>query len=137
MSVQNLYKSDDDLNVDCSDEEYIDCKGPWQPPIDQVYKIYSALSKGELPELHWKSPGYKSATPEIQPNISSEEINEVKQEEDKTHFDFLEDVALPRLKIRKDGEDALKGSAKKKTTSLDSIINNMKRHKMLPQSQDP
>lgn len=44
----------------------------------------------------------------------------------------MDEVALPKLKMRKDGEDALKGSAKKKTTSLDGVINNMRRHKLLP-----
>lgn len=44
----------------------------------------------------------------------------------------MDEVSQPKLKMRKDGEDALKGSAKKKTTSLDGVINNMRRHKMLP-----
>lgn len=54
------------------------------------------------------------------------------REEDKSDFDFMDEVTLPKLKMRKDGEDALKGSAKRKTTSLDGVINNMRRHKLLP-----
>lgn len=44
----------------------------------------------------------------------------------------MEENTSLKLKARKDGEDALKGSAKKKTTSLDGVINNMRRHKLLP-----
>lgn len=51
---------------------------------------------------------------------------------DKSDFDFMDEVTLPKLKIRKDGEDALKGSAKKKTTSLDGVLSNMRRHNLLP-----
>lgn len=51
--------------------------------------------------------------------------------EDKSDFDFMDEMTSPKLKIRKDGEDALKGSAKKKTTSLDGVINNMRRHKLI------
>lgn len=52
--------------------------------------------------------------------------------EDKSDFDFLDEASSPKLKMRKDGEEALKGSAKKKVTSLDGVINNMRRHKLLP-----
>lgn len=52
--------------------------------------------------------------------------------EDKSDFDFLDESTSPTLKMRKDGEDALKGSAKKKVTSLDGVINNMRRHKLIP-----
>lgn len=44
----------------------------------------------------------------------------------------MDETTSLKLKVRKDGEDALKGSAKKKTTSLDGVINNMRRHKLLP-----
>lgn len=49
----------------------------------------------------------------------------------------MDETTSPKLKIRKDGEDALKGSAKKKTTSLDGVINNMRRHKLIPSQSDP
>lgn len=52
--------------------------------------------------------------------------------EDKSDFDFLDEASSPKLKMRKGGEDALKGSAKKKVTSLDAVISNMRRHNLLP-----
>lgn len=55
---------------------------------------------------------------------------------DKSDFDFMDEVTLPKLKIRKDGEDALKGSAKKKTTSLDGVLSNMRRHNLLPSAKN-
>lgn len=51
--------------------------------------------------------------------------------DDKDDFDFMDETTSLKLKVRKDGEDALKGSAKKKTTSLDGVLNNMRRHKLL------
>lgn len=47
----------------------------------------------------------------------------------------MDEVGTPKLKIRKDGNDALKGSAKRKTTSLDGVISNMRRHNLLPPSK--
>lgn len=49
----------------------------------------------------------------------------------------MDEMTSPQLKIRKDGEDALKGSAKKKTTSLDGVINNMRRHKLIAPQNNP
>lgn len=57
--------------------------------------------------------------------------------DDKSDFDFMDEMTSPKLKIRKDGEDALKGSAKKKTTSLDGVINNMRRHKLIAPQNHP
>lgn len=51
-------------------------------------------------------------------------------------FDFMDEMTSPKLKIRHNkGADSLKGSAKKKTTSLDGVINNMRRHHLLPSSK--
>lgn len=46
----------------------------------------------------------------------------------------MDEMSSPKLKIRNKNEDTLKGSAKKKTTSLDGVINNMRRHNLLPQT---
>lgn len=54
----------EDFNIECSDEEYKDCKGPWEPDPDEIDKYYSILDKGELPELVWKCPGFRSPSPE-------------------------------------------------------------------------
>lgn len=44
----------------------------------------------------------------------------------------MDEMTSPKLKIRHKGAETLKGSAKKKTTSLDGVINNMRRHHLLP-----
>ncbi|KAJ3662380.1 hypothetical protein Zmor_006732 [Zophobas morio] len=118
-------------NIDCSDDEYKDVKGPWEPAPEIIEKLYDQLNNGEIPELNWKCPGYRSPSPEVQEPPPPE--IETKQTEDKSDFDFLDETTSPRLKIRNKGEEALKGSAKKKTTSLDGVINNMRRHNLLPQ----
>ncbi|XP_044256131.1 PAXIP1-associated glutamate-rich protein 1 [Tribolium madens] len=122
---------DENWDVECSDDEFKDVKGPWEPPPEIIEKLYDQLSKGEIPELNWKCPGYRSPSPEVEepPPVEVEQ----KQTEDKSDFDFMDETTSPRLKIRNKGEEALKGSAKKKTTSLDGVINNMRRHKLIPQ----
>lgn len=52
--------------------------------------------------------------------------------EEQSDFDFMDEMTSPKLKIRNKGEETLKGSAKKKTASLDGVINNMRRHNLLP-----
>lgn len=54
------------------------------------------------------------------------------RQEEPTDFDFMDEMSSPKLKIRNKGEETLKGSAKKKTASLDGVINNMRRHNLLP-----
>ncbi|CAH0546148.1 unnamed protein product [Brassicogethes aeneus] len=124
---------DDNFDIECSDEEFKDIKGPWEPAPEEVDRIYTLLDNGEIPELSWKCPGYNSPSPEA--TEEPEEENDFKQEEEKTDFDFMDEMSLPKLKIRNKGEERLKGSAKKKTTSLDGVINNMRRHNLLPTSK--
>lgn len=54
----------EEFNIECSDEEYKDCKGPWEPDPEVIDRLYSMMDKGELPELAWKCPGYRSPSPE-------------------------------------------------------------------------
>jgi len=117
-------------DLECSDDELKDIKGPWEPSAEEVDRLYTVLEKGELPEITWKCIGYRSPSPEV--TDKPDEDANYKPTEDKSDFDFLDEASSPTLKIRKDGEDALKGSAKKKVTSLDGVINNMRRHKLLP-----
>ncbi|XP_060520277.1 PAXIP1-associated glutamate-rich protein 1 [Cylas formicarius] len=121
----------DDNNwcVECSDEEFKDAKDPWEPEPAEVDRLYSLLNKGELPELKWKCPGYISPSPAT--TEEPKEESEIKKDE-QDDFDFMDEMTSPKLKIRNKGEETLKGSAKKKTTSLDAVINNMRRHHLLP-----
>ncbi|XP_019871880.2 PAXIP1-associated glutamate-rich protein 1, partial [Aethina tumida] len=129
-----LYKVNmDNFDIECSDEEFKDIKGPWEPAPEEIDRIYNLLDKGKIPELNWKCPGYRSPSPEV--TEEPEEEIDSKQEEEKTDFDFMDEMTSPKLKIRNKGEETLKGSAKKKTTSLDGVINNMRRHNLLPVSK--
>ncbi|RZB40450.1 PAXIP1 C domain containing protein [Asbolus verrucosus] len=123
---------DEDWNIDCSDDENKNVRGPWEPIPEIIEKLYDQLCKGEVSELNWKCPGYRSPSPEVQKTPQME--METKQAEDKSDFDFMDEMTSPKLKIRNKGEEMLNGSAKKKTTSLDGVINNMRRHNLLPQA---
>ncbi|KAF5272721.1 hypothetical protein FQA39_LY07748 [Lamprigera yunnana] len=118
----------EDWNVDCSDEE-LRGQTHWEPTPEEIDRLYSTLESGEIPELSWKCPGYRSPSPEVP---DKPEENKTTPTEDKSDFDFLEESSSPKLKMRKGGDDALKGSARKKVTSLDAVISNMRRHNLLP-----
>lgn len=45
----------------------------------------------------------------------------------------MDEMSSPSLRVRKAGETELKGSAKKKTASLDGVLSNMRRHWRLQQ----
>lgn len=56
---------DDNWNIDCSDEEFKNCQDPWEPEAEEIDRIYSSLAKGDIPELKWKCPGYRTPSPEV------------------------------------------------------------------------
>lgn len=118
-----------DWSVECSDDE-ISHKPNWEPSPDEIDRLYTMMDKGEVPEISWKCPGYRSPSPEVTDKL--EENENSAPLEDKSDFDFMDEASSPKLKMRKDGEDALKGSAKRKVTSLDGVISNMRRHNLLP-----
>lgn len=55
----------DNFDIECSDEEFKDIKGPWEPAPEEIDRIYNLLDKGKIPELNWKCPGYRSPSPEV------------------------------------------------------------------------
>ncbi|XP_017768945.1 PREDICTED: PAXIP1-associated glutamate-rich protein 1 [Nicrophorus vespilloides] len=126
---------DDDFDLDCSEDELKNCQGNWEPNAEEIVRLYNILDKDEVPDLNWKCPGYRSPSPEVKEQPEEHKVINHFSVEDKSDFDFMDEVTSPKLKIRKDGEDALKGSAKKKVTSLDGVINNMRRHNLLPPSK--
>ena len=62
--------------VECSDDELKDIPDPWEPEPEQIDRIYSLLAKGQLPEIKWKCPGYRTPSPEIkeEPKPESEAV---------------------------------------------------------------
>lgn len=122
---------EEEWSVDCSDEEMPIKKGVYEPPPEEIEKLYDALNEGLLPQLKWESPGYRPPTPVNLPSTPTKEENCAPDE--KSDFDFMDEMSSPRLPVRREGEVALKGSAKKKTTSLDGVLSNMRRHWRLDQ----
>ncbi|KAL1518203.1 hypothetical protein ABEB36_001864 [Hypothenemus hampei] len=117
-------------SIECSDDELKNEPDPWDPPPEVIDKIYTALAKGEVPTLKWTCPGYRSPSP-VRNQEPEEEEAEIKKEDEQDDFDFMDEMTSPKLKIRQKSGETLKGSAKKKTTSLDGVINNMRRHHLL------
>lgn len=66
----------DEFDIDCSDDEFKDHKGPWEPSAEEIDSLYGKLAKGEIPELNWKSPGYREPSPQFMEE--PEEIAEIK-----------------------------------------------------------
>lgn len=54
----------EEWNIDCSDDEFKEAKGPWEPALDQVDRLYTKIEKEGL-EIFWKCPGYRAASPEV------------------------------------------------------------------------
>ncbi|XP_045462531.1 uncharacterized protein LOC123672474 [Harmonia axyridis] len=116
-------------NIDCSDDELREVQKTYEPAPEKLEELYNIIERGEIPELRWKSPGYRMPTPERKEQLEENKTIEI---ENKSDFDFMDEMGTPKLKIRNKGEETLKGSAKKKTTSLDGVLSNMRRHNLLP-----
>lgn len=68
---------DQNWSIDCSDDELKNCSDPWEPNPEEIDLMYSLLNKGELPELKWKCPGYRTPSPERRE--APQEENELKK----------------------------------------------------------
>lgn len=55
--------------------------------------------------------------------------------EEKSDFDFMDEMSSPRLPVRRIGESTPKGSAKKKTASFNGVLSTMLRHRRLEQQE--
>lgn len=55
--------------------------------------------------------------------------------EEKSDFDFMDEMSSPRLPVRRMGESTPKGSAKKKTASFNGVLSTMLRHRRLEQQE--
>lgn len=55
--------------------------------------------------------------------------------EEKSDFDFMDEMSSPRLPVRRIGESTPKGSAKKKIASFNGVLSTMLRHRRLEQQE--
>lgn len=129
----------DDWDYPCSDEELpkagIYIGKEWIPDVNELEDLYNNIDKTGQITLEWKCPGRRAPSPvhlnkDNQPDIPQSPIRE-----EKSDFDFMDEVSNLRLRVRREGEDTLRGSAKKKTTSFDGILSNMIRHKRIEQME--
>lgn len=128
----------DDFNFPCSDDE-IESSGiiignSWMPDPSELEELYKTIEINETITLEWKCPGRRAPSPapinkENQPEMM--QISPVREE--KSDFDFMDEMGSLHLRVRREGEDTLRGSAKKKTTSFNGILSNMIRHKRIEQ----
>lgn len=129
----------DEWNFPCSDDELSKAGiyegNEWMPEPVELEELYNNIDKQGTLSLEWKCLGRRAPSPisvskENQPNLPTSPIRE-----EKSDFDFMDEVSSLRLRVRRDGEDTLRGSAKKKTTSFDGILSNMIRHKRIEQME--
>ncbi|XP_058116856.1 uncharacterized protein LOC131288233 [Anopheles ziemanni] len=121
---------DDNWSVNCIETT------DWMPSPDELDTAYSALENGTyVLELNWKCPGRRAPSPakkdepKVADNVDKEAAMKNKE------FDFMDDVALPQMRVRGQNSGP-KGSAKKKTTNFAGVLDQMKKHGRLTQSKD-
>ncbi|XP_063372777.1 PAXIP1-associated glutamate-rich protein 1A [Cydia amplana] len=129
----------DDWDLPCSDDELSKAGTTigknWVLDASELEELYNKIDKNGTLALEWKCPGRRAPSPV---NVKKEAKMEAPQspvKEEKSDFDFMDEVSSLRLRVRREGEDTLRGSAKKKTTSFDGILSNMIRHKRIEQME--
>jgi len=115
----------------------------WTPSSDRVIELYQQWEQGTgVLDLDWKCPGRKAPDPVIQEedSIQEEEDEDTKEEISASNdFDFDDEEGVPSglstPQQRRAPGEAPRGSARKKTTSLDSVLSNMRRHKIIEEKE--
>ncbi|XP_071443604.1 PAXIP1-associated glutamate-rich protein 1 [Hetaerina americana] len=145
MSLENSESTTDQDSLDnwcveCSDDERYEgkVKGSrgWEPPAEDIIRLYEMLDRGKTVELEWQCPGRRAPSPAETDYYPDEEESQESIPQEKSDFDFAEDFSgsapTPRRAI---GAGTPKGSAKKKTTSLDGVLYNIRRHRLIQQME--
>jgi len=112
----------------------------WAPDPATILRLYTEMDKGPgWLELDWKCPGRRPPTP---PDERDKVVEEEVPEDDGKDlaFDFEDEFAstgaFDTPQQRRPLGGALKGSARKKTTSLDGVLSNMRRHKIIEDNME-
>ncbi|CAD1478278.1 unnamed protein product, partial [Heterotrigona itama] len=108
----------------------------WTLKPNDILTLTEALeANNRTLELEWKCPGRRGPSP-VPTNIRQQDngSQEYKTEE-KSDFDFMDEMSSPRLPVRRTGESTPKGSAKKKTASFNGVLSTMLRHRRLEQQE--
>ncbi|XP_059487254.1 PAXIP1-associated glutamate-rich protein 1 [Neocloeon triangulifer] len=126
---------DEDWSVDCSDDERYAAKDEkssnWIPAASEIQRMFETLEKRQVLDISWQCPGKRNPKAE-EGNLVTNELEEEEEIPNNTDFDFADETATPKL--RRSLDPNARGSARKKTTSLDSVLSNMRRHRQLEES---
>jgi hypothetical protein len=109
----------------------------WAPEPEEVLHLFEELKKNKYFNFNWECPGRRNPYEEEQPVPEPEKISNASKETEveADDFDFEEEsTPLPR-RPSKAPLTLLKGSAKKRTTSLAGILSNMERHRIMDKMQ--
>ncbi|XP_025424500.1 uncharacterized protein LOC112693574 isoform X3 [Sipha flava] len=109
------------------------------PEPSEIFSLYKTLESGNASslKLEWICPGRRELTPDdsqVSQN-STNDLCDITDSLDQSDFNFQEDISHIDLN-RKDGKKELKGSAKKRTTSFNTVLSNMARHQKLDNMSD-
>lgn len=131
--------SGDDWSIACSDDELTKAGvldgDRWAPDPADLEALYNTIEKTGTLQLEWKCPGRRLPSPAAQRDDNIQESPSSNSTPEKSNFDFKDEMSSLRLRVRREGEDTLRGSAKKKTSSFDGILSNMMRHQKLQQME--
>lgn len=133
-----MERNEEDWSVECSDDEKyeIDGKNEWTLKSDDILTLIEALeANNRVLELEWKCPGRRGPSPVLSNNRKQDNGSQEYKIEEKSDFDFMDEMSSPRLPVRRIGESTPKGSAKKKTASFNGVLSTMLRHRRLEQQE--
>nr|XP_034184808.1 PAXIP1-associated glutamate-rich protein 1 [Osmia lignaria]XP_034184809.1 PAXIP1-associated glutamate-rich protein 1 [Osmia lignaria]XP_034184810.1 PAXIP1-associated glutamate-rich protein 1 [Osmia lignaria] len=133
-----MERNEEDWSVECSDDEKyeMDRKNEWTLKSDDILTLIEALeTNNRILELEWKCPGRRGPSPVLSNNRKQDNGSQEYKIEEKSDFDFMDEMSSPRLPVRRIGESTPKGSAKKKTASFNGVLSTMLRHRRLEQQE--
>lgn len=146
--VAKTSKDNEDWFVACSDEEVYRQEGcvrgkmsDWRPNPEETLRLLQTLDQSgpEALKLEWQCGGRRPPTPSTESEYSDSDDEAARLEAAKAakDFDFAdEDEPKTPLASRRPGsaQRELKGSARKKTTDLKSILSSMERHRKMDEA---
>ncbi|KAJ9589613.1 hypothetical protein L9F63_017198 [Diploptera punctata] len=137
--MSELSGDQEDWNIPCSDDENYGAQGKdmWEPSVTDILNLYEQVDKEGVLELEWQCPGRRVPSPAQDEFYQEDEASLESKPEEKSDFDFMDEMSSPKFTFaqRRTGEGGPKGSAKKKTTSLDGILSNIRRHRKLEEME--
>ncbi|XP_065351732.1 PAXIP1-associated glutamate-rich protein 1 isoform X1 [Cloeon dipterum] len=131
-----MSEATEDWTVECSDDERYSARdeqsSSWIPVASEIKKLFETLDKNQILDLSWQCPGKRNPKSDER-DLETNEFEEEEETPNNTDFDFADETATPKLRRAMDNSG--RGSARKKTTSLDSVLSNMRRHRQLEESE--